>query len=99
MQYFAASGFKQVFDKSQTSQRQVSNKMSTQNKRRKLGRRPGFRQDRCNGIWPLRCMSTLYWFSMLYKLYALSISSSANVDSPHNALCSLHYFFSGLQVQ
>jgi len=28
----SASGFKQVFDKSQTSQRQVSDKMSTQNK-------------------------------------------------------------------
>ena len=32
MQCFAASGFKQIFDKSQTSQRQVYDKISTQRK-------------------------------------------------------------------
>ena len=48
----SGSGFKQVFDKSRTSQRQVADKMSAQ-KNRKLGRRAGFRKDRSNGIWPL----------------------------------------------
>jgi len=84
MQCFAASGLNQVFDKSQTSQRQVSDKMSTQ-KSRKPGRRPGFRQDRCNGIWPLACRLLVRRTGMVIEQWSnnIIIKTKGNIEYCH----------------